>query len=99
MLKLSVNSTHNITITQDKSDTIKGIKIDINIMDLFSLKNFTKISIFILAGKILGKNQLPAKPQRKELMTVNNDKANNINIKLKIKYFIKLFLYEHPLTK
>jgi hypothetical protein len=68
-------------------------------MDLFSLKNFTKISIFILAGKRLGKNQLPAKPQRKELMTVNNDKANNINIKLKIKYFIKLFLYEHPLTK
>jgi aspartate 1-decarboxylase len=99
LLKLSVNSTHNITITQDKSDTIKGIKIDINIMDLFSLKNFTKISIFILAGKRLGKNQLPAKPQRKELMTVNNDKANNINIKLKIKYFIKLFLYEHPLTK
>ena len=99
MLKLSVNSTHNITITQDKSDTIKGIKIDINIMDLFSLKNFTKISIFILAGKRLGKNQLPAKPQRKELMIVNNDKANNINIKLKIKYFIKLFLYEQALTK
>jgi aspartate 1-decarboxylase len=99
LLKLSVNSTHNITITQDKSDTIKGIKIDINIMDLFSLKNFTKISIFILAGKRLGKNQLPAKPQRKELMTVNNDKANNINIKLKIKYFIKLFLYEQALTK
>ena len=47
-------------------------------MDLFSLKNFTKISIFILAGKRLGKNQLPAKPQRKELMTVNNDNANNI---------------------
>ena len=58
-------------------------------MDLFSLKNFTKISIFILAGKKLGKYQLPPKPQRKELMIVKNDKANNINIKLKIKYFIK----------
>jgi aspartate 1-decarboxylase len=99
LLKFSVNSTHNITITQDKSDTIKGIKIDINIMDLFSLKNFTKISIFILAGKKLGKYQLPPKPQRKELMIVNNDKANNINIKLKIKHFIKLFLYEQALTK
>jgi hypothetical protein len=69
------------------------------------INSYNKIINTIFRGLIsiheprLGKNQLPPKPQRKELMIVNNDKANNINIKLKIKYFIKLFLYEQALTK
>ena len=92
MFKLSVISTHNVTIRQDKIDTIKGIRTDTNIKDLFSFKNFFNISKFILVGKRLGKYQLPPKPQRKELIIVKNDKTDKININAKVKCFTKLFL-------
>ena len=83
----------------DKIDTIKGIKTDISIKDLFSFKKIVSTSKLIFFGKRLGKYQLPPKPQRKELIIVKNDKIDKINISVKVKYFIKLLLYETALTK
>ena len=90
--KPSVSSTHSITNKHAKSETIKEITIELNMIFLFSLKNSTRFWISKVLGRKFGKYQSPAKLHRKELIKTSNDKKNKIDTIIKVKFFIKFFL-------